>query len=354
MLAGAAGPVRRRDGSPGQPCRAPAAGCPGSTRAYVLGNLTGAEPGVHYYDGSSGELVVLPGRPAADAGRPERLSVVLTGDLPALEPVFGPASRRVAYQDAGVVVAQLDACARASGRRVSARRDPVDGLTALLDLDPEREIVTAVVDLHPGGVDGPPPAPTARRRISGLLRGLPLTYRYDDRPVEADVVARLAGAGHAGAGALWGRPAGLAPALNCLLYARNVAGLPYGLYTIGTASRPDPLPETRPDAIEAHLRDRDANPAALLIFTGALAETLAACGAPGYPALLAEAATAASLVRLAAGRAGPATGLFARLPGWLAAASVPGGPHGHRVLYGAAIGHPPAHPHEQEMEQIPW
>jgi hypothetical protein len=351
MLAGA-GPLPRRDGSPRQPCRAPAVGCPGSTRAYVLGDLTGAGPGVHYFDGSSGEFVGLSGNAATGVGQPDRLCVVLTGDLAALDPVLGPASRRVAYQDAGTALAQLDECARATGWRVYARQDPIDGLCALLDLNPEREIVTTVIDLQPGGVDGPLSTVTARRRLSGLLGRLPVTYVFDDGPIEAAVVARLARAGHAGGDAIWGQTRGSGPALGCVLYARSVVGLPHGLYTLDTASRP--VPEPILDVIEASLRDRGANPPALLLFTGNLPETLAAYGAPGYPALLTKAAAAAGLVRLEACRAGLAAGLFARLPGWLAATSSPAVMRGHRVLYGCAIGDPSTHQQEQEREHIAW
>ncbi len=385
---------RRRDAPASQPCRAPAVGPPGSTRAYLLGDLFGTGPGVYHLDGASGEFVALPGDPTATlpGGRTTALPsdpsaavpsdpsaalpgdptaaagpagargpvLVLVGDLPALEPVLGTASRRAAYQDAGVVLAQVVADAGGVGRNGFARYGPVAGLSALLDLNPEREIVTAVLDLEPA------PGPGRRPRRPAPIRPTPITYRFDDRPVPADLVLRLAGQGQAATDAMWSRDPGPVPVTRCLLYARALDGLPGGLYQLDGADA-RPLGPVRPGPIESCLADRDTAPAALLLFTAELAADLATHGASGYPTLLTRAAAGAALVRLAAAGTPLAAGLFARLPGWLAAAALPGALRGHRVLYGCALGRPldpapPAsHPRQepasrprQEQERIPW
>src|SRR5439155_11571890 len=149
----------RRPGAPvRQPCDTATAGCPGSTRAYLLGDVSGTGHGSYHVDGASGEFVVLPGSPDAAVRDPGRLVVALTADLPVLEPVLADASRRVAYQDAGLVLARMDVLARATGRRAYAGPE-MDGVSELLDLSPGREIVTLLADLEP--VPAPEPRATA-------------------------------------------------------------------------------------------------------------------------------------------------------------------------------------------------
>jgi bacteriocin biosynthesis cyclodehydratase domain-containing protein len=371
MFAGTGSGVRHRDGPAHQPGRAPSVGCPGSTRAYLLGDLFGTGPRVYYLDGASGEFVVLPGDPChvmglgrTEAGDSKAGPVlVLTADLPALEPPLGSASRRVAYQDAGVVLAAITAAADAIGWRAHVRRVPVDPVSALLDLSPEREIVTAIVDLREA---------TARDTASiaaGSGRRPSIAYHFGDRPVDANLVLRLAGEGRAGADALWSRNPGDGPALGCLLYTRDVRALAPGLYAMGGIDTRLDAIDARLDTIDVWLADRGVNAPALLLFTADLAGALSTAGALGYPAMLTRAGAAAELVRLAADRAGLASGLFARLPGWLAAAAAPQTLRGHRVLYGCAIGHRPDRPapapaqrqarrqqadRNQGQEHIPW
>ena len=351
--------VRNSQDSSSRPGWTPTVGPLGSINAYVLGNLDGAGWGIHYFDASSREFVVLPGRGRADCPAPGgALSVVLTGDVPLARSVFGPAARRVIYQDAGLAVAQLHACARLSGWRVAARQDHAQYLDEMLELAPGREIVAAVIGLARDPAARRPLAGSPPAGLSARLRR-PLTYLFRDEPVTTEIVRQTSTAGLTGAEAIWRQP-NAAPALSCVVYARHVAGMTRGLYVLsGEAGDLMPLgkPGTSDEGTslaESYLRDRALDPPALLLFAGDLGETLAACGAPGYPALVAAAATAAGLTWQEATGAGLGAGLFARLPasGWLVS---PGDPRaGQRVFCGCAIGHVPAQSPSPEPRCVPW
>jgi hypothetical protein len=351
--------VRNSQAAPGRPGWTPTVGPLGSINAYVLGDLDGAGWGIHYFDTSSREFVTLPGRGRPDSPAPGgALSVVLTGDVPLVRSVFGSAARRVIYQDAGLAVAQLDACARLSGWRIAARQDGAQCPDEMLELAPGREIVAAVIDLvcDPAARrpwTGSPPA-----GLSARLRR-PLTYLFRDEPVTTEVVRQTGGAGLAGAEAIWREP-NARPALSCVVYARHVASMTRGLYVLG-AEGADLVPLGEPgksdegtSLAESYLRDRALDPPALLLFAGDLPGTLATCGAPGYPALVVAAATAAGLTRLEAIGAGLGAGLFARLPasGWLVSPDDPRA--GRRVFCGCAIGHVPSQSPSPEPRCVPW
>jgi hypothetical protein len=344
MLTGGGGRARGLDVPAWQPFRAAATGCPGSTRAYLLGDVRGTGPGVFYFDASSGEFVVLPGRPEFD---PDRIVMVLTGDLPVLEPVLGDADRRVVYQDAGLAMARMRVLAGAAGWKAYAVPEPAGPLSALLELDPRREIVTAVVELEPSGKDGarnpPPRRPPRPPRMYGFTTGA-----VEARPVVQTVRAAMAGARQIADHVPSGEPA-----LGCLLYARHIVGLPRGLYDLGADAGPSPLPHADPAPIEAAMADRELDAAAVVLFTGAPGAALAAEGEAGYRTLLGHAATTAGLLRDAAGASGLAAGLYSRLPGWLAAACT-AAQRADLVLFGVALGHPAGSPAGREEEHIRW
>jgi hypothetical protein len=310
----------------------PSAAPPGSTRAYVLGDITAGGPRIHYFDAPADAFVALPGTPARMLGA--RFFIVFTGDSTVVGPELGPAGRRALHQDAGLAVAQLAVCAAAMGWRMRAGGDLTGELAASLDLEPSREFITSIVELSPGVR----PSTTATGdRLSRWLRRVPLVYRFSGRPVAGESVIALAARALERTDAIWTEPGGPAAQLSCLLYARRVDGLEPGLFDVAADTTVRPHGDRRTMSMEKHLDDRALDPPAMLFFTGNLARTLAADGAPGYPRLLAKAATAAGLVRLAAAdpamrrKAPLVAGLFAGFPSLLAGAS---------VFYACGVGHP--------------
>jgi hypothetical protein len=296
----------------------PSAGGPCTVNRYVLGNLPGAGRSVCAVDDAgSGDLVVI--KPAPRGG----LRFVFCGDLVGSTAAFGQSGRRLAYQDSGLALAQIAVGADAAGWRARVRAEDPAGL---LDLDPAREIPAAVVELISGAAGGA----DRRRRLSQLLTSLPACYEFSDASVEIAPLTELVARALAGTRALWGRDS---PPVRCLVLACRVDGLAAGLHNgrFGWLKHVDPGP------VLSYLADRNIEPAALLLFTGDVAAALASCGPDGYRVLVAKAATAAGGVRIAAGRAGLAAGLFARLPGSLVQ------DRNRRVLYGCALGAPARH-----------
>src|SRR5439155_10040696 len=180
-----------------------------------------------------------------------------------------------------------------------------------------------------------------------------LAYRFADRPVEADPVLRAAAEGRARAEEVWSRVPRAGSPLGCILYARNVVDLPWGLYALDTGAAAGRLADMNLAPLESALAARHVDAPALLLFTGNLGRALADHGAAGYRLLLGKAASAAGFVRHAAAGNRLTVGLFARLPGWLAAAGTHT-LHADRVLYGCAIGHPPERSEQPEREHVRW
>ncbi len=320
----------------------PSAAAPGSTRAYVLGNLTARAPVIHYFDAPLNEFVPLPGPlPAvpttATTSAPEqdRFVVVLTGDSAVAGPTLGPAARRALRQDAGLCLAQIAVYAKALGWRVSAADDATGAVAAALELDQTREFVTAVMELVPRSPGSSASVTASARRLPGRLRRRPLAYRFDDSPVPAGRVTEVAVEALRHSEETWNAP----DAPSCVLYARRLHGLAPGLYEVAAHRPPQPLAARSTAPIEAYLGDRTLDPAAMLFFTGHLAGTLSSHGAPGYPRLLTRAASAAGLVRLAtAGDSPMVAGLIAGFPPSLLSASIAENDARHRVFYACALG----------------
>jgi hypothetical protein len=352
LLARGVGAVRpRRGGLPSAARWAPSAARAGSTHAYVLGNLAWDGSAVHYFDGGSHELVRLRAAGDLEAGPP---LVVLTGEVSVLRSEFGSASRRVAYQDAGLAVAHLHACAEFARWRARARPAATDNLATMLELDPEREVVAAVLDVDPGSPGAALTVPVGAQRVPRWLRRAPMTYRFAERPVSMGVVMELVNACLSGVAEHWKRVPG--PDVSCVLYARRVGELPPGLRLATAGSTPALVTSAGADLapIEAFLRDRGCSPAALLLFTGHVPDALAGFGEAGYPALVVKAAAASGLARLAAGRAGLGSGLFARAPGGLVSAALGDRADRHRLLHGCAIGHPDPDGSGARGERVAW
>jgi hypothetical protein len=329
------------------PSWAPSAGGLRTTHAYAFCDASAAGTGSYYFDGLSNELVVLSHvSPPDGLVPPGGACVVLVGDLAAARRL-GPAARRVAYQDAGMAAAHVYACGRALGWQVRVHPGAAAEVTTALELDPAREVVALILAIHQaGGTPGiTSPADggaVTDRSVTRLLRRHPLTYRFAARPPGANAIARVMSGSAAGTADLWGSE----PDTTCLLYARNVRALPRGLYLL--TGRTD-LAESQAGSfgsgpLETYLADRDLDPPALLLLTGDLPGTLAAAGAAGFPALVAQSGAAAGLARLGAAAEGLSAGLFARLPPSLISASLAGRRDLHRVFYGAAVGRRPAAP----------
>lgn len=285
---------------------APSVGNLHSTHAYVAGDLDGTGSRLYYVEPARSVLVPL----RRTANLPGTATVVLTGDVAAARPYFGAGADHVVLQDAGFVLGQLHGLAAAAGLRVEDRARAGE-LTALLSIDPTREIPVAAVTVTPD-----PDGSSVR-----MPRHRPAGYRFSDRAVPAAALRALLRT----AGEL-GRPAGV----GCGIYVRG-AGLP------GTTYRPEP--------IEEFLAERALEVPVLLLFHGDPAEVLARFGPDGHTGSVVTAASAANRVRLAAARYGLSGGLFARLPASLLAAASGDWTLPPRVLAGLALGYParPAH-----------
>jgi hypothetical protein len=224
----------------------PAAGPDGAVRTYLLGDLTGKGCRAYAVDPAGGALVELPG-----AARPDGADVtlVVTGDRSWITDALREKGGRLLLGDTGLLVARLADDARSAGW--AARMRAPDGLAEPLDLDPERERVTAVLGL------------TRVRRVARPVR-------RGRRPAAGGDPRRLAD--------------------QSLTRADEVCGPGRLRY----AFRPR-------DAVGDYLTDRGVRAADVLVFT-----------AGPDPRLVAKAAVAAGTVRLLAAEAGIACGL---LPG---------------------------------------
>ncbi|MFC4531077.1 hypothetical protein [Sphaerisporangium dianthi] len=318
----------------------PLAGPGGAVRAYLLGDLTGGGHRAYAVDPAARALVELPGTPKPDG---DHVTLVLTGDL-AWPPDATSGTRerllhgdtwlrerllhgdlglrerllhgdlglreRLVHGDTGLLIARIAADARPAGWR--ARTGDMDDHAEVLELDPRRERVTAVVELAPA-------RPSRRRRP-------PAGRRPGDRNHDAgrpNNLADLTGdagfsscvdltscAGLTGDGGL-SSSAGLAGIVGLAL-ARAEELMPGG--RIRCACRP----RGAAGWVDEYLRDRETAAAAVLLFTG-----------EPEARLVTKAAVAAGAVRSMAAGAGIACGLLAGL-----------GEHDRRVLYGCALGHP--------------
>ncbi len=333
----------------------PSAAAPGSTRAYVVGDLTRRGPVIHYFDAPVNEFVALPGpvpailaTAATSTPEQDRFVVVLTGDSAADGGRLGPAAQRALRQDAGLCVAQVATYAAALGWQVRAGTDTTGTVAAALELDERREFVTVVMELAPPSAIPAQAVTNPARRLPGVLRRLPLTYRFDGGSVAAGHVTDLLGTALRRTEETWNGVDAGDPASSCVLYARRLHGLPPGLYAMSAHQPPQLLAAQVAAPIEAYLDDRALDPPALILFTGHLAGTLSGRGAHGYRALLSKAATAAGFVRLATadrsaeGGVPLAAGLIAGFPPTLVSASITGNEPRHRVLFACVLGSRPA------------
>jgi hypothetical protein len=327
---------------------APSAGDLGLTRAYVLGDLTGAGPGAYYFDGQANVFAVLP-PPGTAAIWDRGVQIVLAGDVPMAVDRLGDAGRQVTCLDAGFTLAQLFLFGRVHGWRLRAHRKPAQDLASVLELDPEREPLIAVAEARPEldsrcqAAPEPGLAAVPAPRLARLVRR-PQAYRFTDRSVNAETLRAVLMAAQADAARLWQH----GPATRCVLYARDVTGLPRGCYALTRAGWRPSWSAREAGLLEGYLQDRRLDPPALLLMTGDLLAALADLGAAGGPALAARCAALANLVRLTAATAGLDTGLLSRIPaewwppgGWPGQRTRPldGSARPDRVFCGCAIGH---------------
>jgi hypothetical protein len=253
----------------------PAAGPGGGVRAYLLGDLTGDGHRAYAVDLAASALVELPGTPEPDG---DGVTLVLTCDHTWPSGALRETAARLLHGDTGLLIAQIADDARSAGWRVRIR--DVDGHAELLDLDPQHERVTAVLELVP-----------VRRVARPSRRGRrPAGRRFGDQYRDWSRVTRLADLGLARADEIW----------------------PYGRIRYACHPR---------DAvrwIDHYLDDRALSPAAVLLFT-----------AEPDASLVTKAAVAAGTVHLMAASRGIESGLLAGLA-----------EHDPHVLYGCALGNP--------------
>jgi bacteriocin biosynthesis cyclodehydratase domain-containing protein len=299
---------------------APSSRPPGTIRAY----LVGPDRPPRYVDPVAGELVELAVPPGSRPGG-SPLSLILTGALAATG--NDARERRLVAQDSGLVVAYLYTLATVAGWHVRGR-DPNDGLARMLDLDAATEMPIAIVDLTPAAL--PMAARSRRQRTARLLANLPVAYGFGDAPIERDDVTRIVGAALADSAAAWPMYRHGAVPMRCVVYPRNVTGLPRGVYEY-TADR---WVESNldPTTLDRYLDERGMNPAALILCTGDLEAAMATAGPGAYSGMLARAATTGGLLWSAASRAGLAAGLYARLPATMLSSPT------ERLLFATAIG----------------
>lgn len=250
----------------------PAAAPGGVVRAYLVGDLTGGGHRAYAVDLAAGALVELPGTVKPGG---EGVTVVLTGDRAWVQDAPG---ERLLSGDTGLLIAQLADDARSAGW--SARTCDADGRVDVLDLDPDRERVTAVLEL----------GPVRRVARPSRRRRRPPSRRFGDPARDVSRLMRLAGLGLARADEI--HPAGR------VRYACRPRG------ALGW--------------IDDYVADRAPEAAAVLLFTGE----------PDLR-LVVKAAVAAGTFRLLAAGAGIESGLIAGL-----------GDHDPRVLYGCVLGDP--------------
>ncbi|MCO5990669.1 hypothetical protein NE235_31615 [Actinoallomurus spadix] len=251
---------------------APAAAPGGVVRAYLVGDLTGGGHRAYAVDLAAGALVELPGTVKPGG---EGVTMVLTGDRAWVQDAPG---ERLLSGDTGLLIAQLADDARSAGW--SARTCDADGRADVLDLDPDRERVTAVLEL----------GPVRRVARPSRRRRRPPSWRFGDPARDVSRLMRLAGLGLARADEI--HPAGR------VRYACRPRG------ALGW--------------IDDYVADRAPEAAAVLLFTGE----------PDLR-LVVKAAVAAGTFRLLAAGAGIESGLIAGL-----------GDHDPRVLYGCVLGDP--------------
>lgn len=328
MLGQVTGAHRYYAREPARSGRFPAATCPESTRIY----LRGPDESVHYLDGRSTDLVRLAGPGPGGHSSRYPLRAVFTGDLAGTSPVFGTAARTLLCQDAGLLIAELYRRAQAVGWQVKAVLGKDRRLTEILELDESREVVTALVDLAPPKASGP--GRSAAQPMARLLRGPDQAYGFGPVQVGTPAAAALANAALSGAGEIWPARRRTELMVNCLLYARAGDGGRPSFYQYRPGERGWLIADADPMPLGTYLEDRGITPAGLLVFCADPCRGRL----PQQEMLLSKAAAAARLAQFGAAAAGLASGLFARLPGPVLAATMAGSSARYGILYGCAFG----------------
>jgi hypothetical protein len=273
---------RRRD-------RVPSIGGARFLNVFAAG-LTEDGASCHYLDQHRVSIRPLPAAGLAQACllRTGRLTVIVSAALSRAEYLFGQRAYLTAYQDTGFAVGAMWTALAASGFRPEVRPAPAGlpgGLTRALGLDPERDLVTAIVEVPD-------------RRRAPARAG---TVRPSGRPARrADLDAVLAPL--AGGGA------------DVYVRCYRVAGVDDGLHLLAPGGAGLRRVTLAPEAIDAALTGRGLDCGAVAVFTTHIGRALAERGATGINACVVEQSQSAQRAYQVARERGLDAAILADLP----------------------------------------
>ncbi|TDP92906.1 hypothetical protein [Labedaea rhizosphaerae] len=270
-----------------------------------VGGITEHGPFLHLIDRRNGVPRPLPttGLTEGSVLSADRLTVIVSATLSRAENLFGAKAKLAIYQDTGFLTGTLRAALAATGVRAERRPTPVappGDLRGLLGLDPTRDVLTAVLDVH-----GTPAAaaPVRRRQAAQVHRD--------------DLAAVVAGCS------------------EVFVRSYRVAGLDAGLYSVrDNELRPIPAPAAE---LDVALADRGLAPAALVVTSTDLGDALVTHGRSGIATTIVEHAETAVRIRRAAADRGLDALLCADLPTTAVAPDDRGWRTAHRTFAAVAI-----------------